>query len=325
VNCARFKELVSEALSGELSPEVLAEFNEHKESCKKCASEFAKHRRLRAYLQYFPTVAKVNDEFRRELIRRVKEGNFKPIYRVRLSSVLATFAVIGLMLFGVLFGIKLYLNYLAQEEFSIVQKEVFVARYSEPRSARAGGKQMQATGGTASSWQPGDTQAILILDLSQLTTENFVLRLLVKLERNEVPESLAQSLLVETGLLDGVRVRSSPRGVLDPITGKPRTVEVIFPKRLPSIIVTAIKGADVFALKNLALDLTSTFGIYIPRFASNGDLSPLSKVMKDSESAEIMDVTSLESGDERIKEDRTYSLVIFFTGDEGIAQRTGGN
>jgi len=325
MNCARFKELVSEALSGDLSSEVLAEFNEHKESCKKCASEFAKHRRLRAYLQYFPTVAKVNDEFRRELIRRIKEQNFQPVYRLHLPSVVVTFAVIGLVLFGVLFGIKLYLNYLAQEEFSIVRKEVLVARYSEPRSVRGDGRQTQATGGTASSWQSGANQPILLLDLSQLTTENFVLRLLVKLERSEVPESLAESLLVETGILDGVRVRSPERNVLDPITGKPRTIEIIFPKRLPSIIVTAIPGRDVFALKSLALDLTSTFGIYIPRFASNGDLSPLSKVIKNSESAEIMDVTSLELGDERIKEDEIYSLVVFFTGDEGIAQRTGGN
>ncbi len=302
MNCQQFKRLISDFLDGDVPEQVRAEFNQHREICRTCAKEFSRERRIRLYLKYFPTVKSVNDDFRKELIELISKGELKPAFSVNLPYVLVTFVAILITLIGVLFAVKAYRSYIFREQIFIAIFEDD-AHFSQPS--------LPASGGTRYAYPVNAHEPLILLNLQELTPESFVLRLLAKYHSGELSETLVSSLLVETGILDGVRMRSTNGSVLDPLTGKPDRIEVIFPKRLSASVVAGVKGSDIPSLRSFVLDLINTFGIYVPVLVPE-EKAELLKNGALRDDSQVIDLTRVDPSELELLKNKTYSVLFRF-------------
>ncbi len=267
MNCQQFKKLISDALDGELTDSVRADFEAHRTNCKRCLKEYNYERRIRFYLKHFPTVHSVSSDFREELLRRIKAGEIKPELNLNVPAILATFCAIVIVLLGVIFGIKAYRSY-------VFQRWIFIATYetnANPENFQAvtGGRKVSEPSIERGSF----SRPLFVLNLQELKAESLVLRLLSKYQEGKVPESLVESLLVNTGILDGVRMRVAEDKGGKALPGRAQRIEVIFPAQLSSTLVVGVKGSDLPALRRFALDVISTFGVYVPVLAPEDEVN----------------------------------------------------
>ena len=305
MDCAQFKSLISDALDGSLDPEQGRAFELHRKECRSCEREFIKQRRIKLCLRSFPTVREVDEGFRRELVARLRRSALPRSYRLRLPAVAATLAVICLLLIGVLFGIKTYHQYLYREE-------IFIARF-EPRSYEAGTFEPGADRVRIPSVAATDGP-VYVLNLSQLRPEEFVIRLLAKYQRGEVPEGLARRLLVDTGVLEGVRLRWLERGSFQQLTGQPLQAEVIFPHPLPDALTTTLSSSELLALRRFAMDVVYAFGIYVPQLEADRGGRARSSVPEKLQSADLIDLLSASFRDEDVGSDGSLVTLVLFSG-----------
>jgi len=261
MDCREFKRLIWEELDGALAEDRLAEFCAHRRQCAECEREYLKQRRLKLYIRCFPTVGEVSDQFRSELLTRVRNGDLRSHYRLNYVRVTATLALFMAILVGMLFAVNSYREYM-------LESSSFIARYPEGyeavRSASAPSLQHEL----ALRPEP----PVYALNMPELRTEDFVLKLLANYRNGEVSEQLVVKLAVEPGLLEGVSMKLPERSALAPFTGQPGQTVVLFPRPLPTTIYCSVERDDLIQLRRFALDLISTYG---PRVTRRGPSAQL--------------------------------------------------
>lgn len=303
MDCSEFRRLISDALDGTLEPEQSKAFANHRRECRTCEREFLKQRRIKLYLRGFPTVREVDEAFRRELVARLRRGELRRPYGMRIPAVAGTLAVICVLLIAILFGIKVYHQYLFREE-------VFIARFERPGAE--GETYVQSTRMIRSASEIDTDGPVYVLNLSQLQPEEFVIRLLAKYQSGEAPEELVHGLLVDTGLLEGVRLHWLDRGAFQQLTGQPLRAEIIFPCPLPDTLMARVTGADLLELRQFALDAVYTFGIYVPKIQMDVDAELRELVPEKLQTAELIDLLGSDFKEEEISADATSITLIRF-------------
>ena len=296
MDCKEFRRIIWEELDGALEGTRLTRFNEHRKQCPACEREYLKQRRMKLYMQCFPTISGVSDRFRRELMTRVRNGDLRSHYRLNYPRITATLALFACIFIGLLFAVNSYREYMVKEKG-------FIARYKE--GAEAVRSVMPNLGRELSLL--GD-QPVYALVLPNLRTEDFVVKLLANYENGEVPERLVNRLAVETDLLDGVSMHPSSHGLFS------QTV-VVFPRALPPVVIAFVERQDLVNLRRFTLDVINTYG---PRTITSGsvpvaslDISPM--LPETSGELETVDVGG-GTFNESLVPDGIVPLVITFKG-----------
>ncbi len=242
MDCKEFRRLIGEELDGALEGARLARFNEHRKSCAACEREYLKQRRMKMYMQCFPTIGRVSDRFRRELMTRVRNGDLRSHYRLNYPRITATLALFACIFVGLLFAVNSYREYMDKEKG-------LIARYPE------GPEAVQTMSLPSLSQELGlaADRPVYALVLSNVRAEDFVVKLLANYESGKTPERLIDRLAVETGLLDGVSMHPSGMG------GSGQTI-VTFPRPLPLVVVAYVERQDLIALRRFTLDVINTYG-----------------------------------------------------------------
>jgi len=297
MDCKEFRRIIREELDGTLEGARLAQFNEHRRKCPACEREFLKQRRIKLYMQCFPTISGVSDRFRRELMTRVRNGDLRSHYRLNYPRITATLALFALVFIGLLFAVNSYREYMVKERG-------FIARYPE------GSEAVQSVYLPSLGRELGvdSDQPVYALVLPNLRAEDFVVKLLANYENGKAPERLVNRLAVETDLLDGVSVHPSGLG------GSGQTI-VTFPRPLPPVIITHVERQDLIDLRRFTLDVVNTYG---PRVTASGSATTISlefdPVLHDTDGKlEIVDVGG-GAFDENLVPDGIVPLIITFKG-----------
>ncbi len=297
MDCKEFRRIICEELDGALEGTRLAQFNEHRRKCAACEREYLKQRRMKLYMQCFPTISGVSDRFRRELMMRVRNGDLRSHYRLNYPRITATLALFALVFVGLLFAVNSYREYMVKEKG-------FIARYPEGPDAVQSvylpslGRELGVDGG----------QPVYALVFPNLRAEDFVVKLLANYENGEVTERLVNRLAVETGLLDGVSMHPSAQGFFG------QTI-VTFPRPLPPVVIAHVERQDLIDLRRFTLDVINTYG---PRVTASGSATTISlefdPVLHDTgEKLEIVDVGG-GAFDENLVPDGIVPLIITFKG-----------
>ncbi len=263
MDCREFRRFVWEELDGVLGGARLEKFNEHRRSCPACEREYFKQRRLMLYMKAFPTVGNVSDNFRRELVTRVRNGDLRSHYRLNYARISATMVLFAVVLTGVLFAVNSYREYM-------VGATIFIARYPEGTEAVKGVNLPSLE----YELQLRADAPVYALSLPNLRTEDFVLKLLANYENGEASERLLSVLAEKTGLLNGVSMHLQQPSAIAPIIGQPAQTVVMFPKPLPNFIVVYVEREDLIELRKFALDVINTYGKVATPFISAPQASP---------------------------------------------------
>ncbi|MCD6283404.1 zf-HC2 domain-containing protein [bacterium] len=308
MDCKEFRRLIWEELDGALEGARLAQFSEHRQKCAACEREYLKQRRIKLYMQCFPTISGVSDRFRRELMTRVRNGDLRSHYRLNYPRITATLALFAVIFVGLLFAVNSYREYMVTEKG-------FIARYPEGPEA----VQSVYLPGLGRELGVSEDQPVYALALPNLRAEDFVVKLLANYENGEVAERLVNRLAVETGLLDGVSMHPSAQG------SSGRTV-VTFPRALPPLVIAYVGRRDLIDLRRFTLDVINTYG---PRVTSSGsapvaslDFGPALPI-NDGE-LEIVDVGG-GTFNENLVPDGVVPLIITFKGAQLTSAPGGGN
>jgi len=303
MDCQQFRKLISDALDGTLTPEQSEAFARHRNECRSCDREFLKQRRIKLYLQSFPTVREVDEAFRRELVARLRRGEMRRPHVLRLPAVAGTLAVICLLLIGILFGIKTYHQYLFREG-------IFIARFEPPG---AGAEPYEQSGqGVQVGVLTRTDGPIYVLNLLQLRPEEFVIRLLAKYQTGEVREELVRRVLVDTGLLEGVRLHWLEQDSFQQFIGRPQRAEIIFPQALPDRLVVMMSGDELLSLRRVGLDVVYAFGIYVPQLKANVSDELRQLVPRTLQNAELIDLLGSSFQEKEIAPDASFITLIRF-------------
>lgn len=281
MDCREFRRLIWEELDGALEGSRLERFNEHRKSCPACEREYFKQRRLMLYMKAFPTVGNVSDSFSRELLTRVRNGDLRSNYRLNYARISMTMALFALVLTSMLFAVNSYREYM-------VGATIFIAKYPDGPDAVKGVNgpiledELQLSAG----------EPVYALSLSNLRTEDFVLKLLANYENGEASERLVTVLAEKTGLLNGVSMHLQQPSAIAPIMGQPAQTVVIFPKALPNMVVASVERSDLEELRKFTLDVINTYSKAASPFQSTPSISPgLVDVLKSKyPQANIIDV-----------------------------------
>jgi len=249
MDCKEFRRIIWEELDGALEGARLAQLNEHRRKCPACEREYLKKRRMKLYMQCFPTISGVSDRFRRELMTRVRNGDLRSHYRLDYPRITATLALFALVFIGLLFAVNSYREYMVKERG-------FIARYPEgPEAVQSGYlPNLEEELGVVGDWP------VYALVLTNVRAEDFVVKLLANYENGELPERLVNRLAVETGLLDGVSMHPSAQG-------RSGQRIVTFPRALPPLVIAYVERQDLIDLRRFTLDVVNTYG---PRVATSG-------------------------------------------------------
>jgi len=296
MDCKEFRRMIWEELDGALEGARLAQFNEHRKQCAACEREYLKQRRMKLYMQCFPTISGVSDRFRRELMTRVRNGDLRSHYRLNYPRITATLALFACVLIGLLFAVNSYREYMVTEKG-------FIARYKEGAEAvQSAMPNLRHELGLL-----GD-KPVYALVLPNLRAEDFVVKLLANYENGEAPERLVNRLAVETGLLDGVSMHPSSHGLLS------QTV-IVFPRALPPVVIAFVERQDLVDLRRFTLDVVNTYG---PKAITSGsvplaslDLSPM--LAETGGELEIVDVGGGTFNEDQVP-NGIVPLVITFKG-----------
>jgi hypothetical protein len=260
MDCKEFRRMIWEELDGALEGARLTRFNEHRKQCPACEREYLKQRRMKLYMQCFPTISGVSDRFRRELMTRVRNGDLRSHYRLNYPRITATLALFACIFVGLLFAVNSYREYMVTEKG-------FIARYKEGAEAV-----QSATSNLGEELGLLGDQPVYALVLPNLRAEDFVVKLLANYENGTAPERLLDRLAVETGLLDGVSMHPAAQG-------RSGQTIVTFPRALPPLVIAYVERQDLVDLRRFTLDVINTYG---PRATTSGsvpvaslDLSPM--------------------------------------------------
>jgi hypothetical protein len=302
MDCREFRRLIWEELDGALEGSRLERFNEHRKNCPACEREYFKQRRLMLYMKAFPTVGNVSDNFRRELVTRVRNGDLRSNYHLNYARISMTMALFALVLTGMLFGVNSYREYM-------VGATAFVARYSEdPDTIKGAGLPT-----LEEELQLREGEPVYALSLPNLRTEDFVLKLLANYENGESSERLVSVLAEKTGLLNGVSMHLQQSSSIAPFIGQPAQTVVIFPKALPDMVVASVNRSDLLELRQFTLDVINTYSQVTTPFQSAPSITPgLVDVLKSKyPQADIIDVAGGSFDAELVPEGEVPLVMTF--------------
>lgn len=302
MDCREFRRLIWEELDRALEGSRLERFTEHRKNCPACERAYFKQRRLMLYMKAFPTVGNVSDNFRRELVMRVRNGDLHSNYRLNYARISMTMALFALVLTGMLFAVNSYREYM-------VGATIFIAKYPEGPEAVKGinsptlEDELQLSAG----------EPVYALSLPNLRTEDFVLKLLANYQNGEASERLVSVLAEKTGLLNGVSMRLQQPSAIAPIMGQPEQTVVIFPNALPNMVVASVKRSDLEELRKFTLDVINTYSKVASPFQSAPSITPgLVDVLKNKyPQSNIVDVVG-GSFDLELVPDGEVALVMTF-------------
>ncbi len=310
MDCKQFKRLIGDELDGQLEGRLLREFAEHRAKCRSCDQDYLKHRRIQLYMRRFPTVSKVSGRFRAELMSRVRNGDLRSHYRLNYARVTVSLAFLAVVFFGVLFGVNTYQEYIGQQKAYIA----LAPEGHEPgemiASSRALADELKL--------RPGDS--VFALSLPDVSTEEFVLKLLADYERGAVSEELLSKLAVETGLLDGVSMKIPEQAsAVDILLGHYSRGVVIFPRQLPSIVLAYVTRRDLRELRSFTLEVINTYGAQVTLFGSSTQIAPevLEAISqwREEKGLEIVDVSGASFSVESLPDGTEVPLVLSFRRD----------
>ncbi|MCD6119247.1 zf-HC2 domain-containing protein [bacterium] len=224
-----FIKLISLYLDNRLDPETRAKFDEKLKSDLSLRSEVAAQRRIKSYLQHFPKVEILNDNFKKHLLHRVEREVIPPKrnYRLNYATVTLALILVSFLMGGTAFGVKWAVEELNKTERYIVQVDAAASR-----SAESGELSVNPALGANASER-------IEFDVVGVAPEDFFTEVLTSYQSGEVVREVVAPFFNQTNIFEGATVSPPESSILN---GKapwvkytrslPTEVHIIIPRSL---------------------------------------------------------------------------------------------